>query len=498
MLVCSLHLQRTRFTCLPVVFAFLCTGLLSHEANAIDPAEAATAWFDKVLSGEVVLTAQPSGTDASEAPHLELSTNSQEAASEFAVTLWQAYRDAATTQGWQQQIPQPSRVGRTTSSGQSAPSTPPTQSIDIIEMESSDGQRMPCCLLQKGDKPPNGWPLFICMHGGGKYFGKEKLTDPHGWMVNSREFTTQIALARKVYQPDGMYFVPRMADDNRGRWFHQHNLELFQRLIRGCILFYDVDPNRVYITGISQGGYGTGHLAPLLADRFAAASPMAGGAEVVYENLRNLPFRSEIGEHDTMYRRIELAQKTHEKLEELHQSDPGGYSHLLSIQKGKGHGIDYSPVPNWLSEHTRNPYPQRVVWRCHEKDGFYNPHFYWLSVTEVPSSGYYHIIAEIDRETQTIEINAHQNPGGKAEEGDITANQPLSSTDLVVHLNDQLLDLDEPFVIKVNGQVQFSGIRARTPSTMARNLAIRGDLNYAFPVDIVLKLHETPQAEPAH
>ncbi len=49
---------------------------------------------------------------------------------------------------------------------------------------------------------------------------------------------------------------------------------MFDRLIEDMIVFEDVDPNRVYLTGYSAGGDGTYQLAPRMADRFAAAAMM--------------------------------------------------------------------------------------------------------------------------------------------------------------------------------------------------------------------------------
>jgi len=33
----------------------------------------------------------------------------------------------------------------------------------------------------------------------------------------------------------------------------KHNIDIFTRMIRDAILFNDVNPNKVYIMGISQG-----------------------------------------------------------------------------------------------------------------------------------------------------------------------------------------------------------------------------------------------------
>ena len=46
----------------------------------------------------------------------------------------------------------------------------------------------------------------------------------------------------------------------------------------------NINPNRIYVFGISEGGYGSQRLASYYADYWAGAGPMAGG-----EPLRNAP-----------------------------------------------------------------------------------------------------------------------------------------------------------------------------------------------------------------
>ena len=53
---------------------------------------------------------------------------------------------------------------------------------------------------------------------------------------------------------------------------------------------YHIDDCRVYMIGMSMGGYGTWALANRMPDRFAAISPMCGGADVKWaDNLSRIP-----------------------------------------------------------------------------------------------------------------------------------------------------------------------------------------------------------------
>ena len=448
----------------PTLAAILAVTIGSVRAK--EPASTDVAvWMDAALDGKLLPV--PEDGDAL--------VRGDVAAEE--ASLWKAYKDAARRAGWDKQL-----LGVPASVGEMIKGNGKLE-IKASQLRSGD-KVMPYTFMVKGEKPEAGWPLFISMHGGGRHHGKGEI-EAHGWDVNSREWQAQMNLTAKVYKPAGLYFLPRMADDRMGRWWHKHNIDIFTRMIRHAILFNEVDPNRIYIMGISQGGYGSCHLAPLLADQFAAAGPMAGGMMTVTENLRNLPFRSDIGEFDKAYDRIKLANKLHDRIDSHKTDDPEGYKNLLAIQKGKGHGIDYSKSPAWLAVQTRDPHPGKVVWRCHGKDGIFRESFYWISLTDPPTKGEISIVATLDKDANSVEVIAEEIIPSE-EKGVAAMRRPLESSKIIVHLNDKMLDLDKEIAVQLNGVEAFKGMIERSRGTMMRNLVKRGDVNYAVPAEVIV------------
>ena len=147
-----------------------------------------------------------------------------------------------------------------------------------------------------GQAPEGQKSLWISMHGGGGAPAR----------VNDQQWRNQI----KLYTlEEGIYIAPRAPTDTWNLWHQGHIDDLFDRLIETFVATEGVDPNRVYLLGYSAGGDGVYQLAPRMADRFAAASMMAGHPNNANPtSLRNLPFAIFMGGDDGAYNRNTVAQ----------------------------------------------------------------------------------------------------------------------------------------------------------------------------------------------
>ncbi|MBI1371578.1 MAG: alpha/beta hydrolase [Phycisphaera sp.] len=310
---------------------------------------------------------------------------------------------------------------------------------------------MPFFYSVTGDKPVSGRSLYISMHGGGN-------APPR---VNDQQWENQ----KRLYKvPEGVYVAPRAPTNTWNLWHEPHIDVLFDRLIEDLIVFEEVDPNRVYIMGYSAGGDGVYQLAPRMADRFAAASMMAGHPNDASPlGLRNLPFSIHVGANDGGYKRNEVAAQWGEKLDALHDADPDGYVHWVTLYAGKGHWMDRedaAAVP-WMAKFTRNPTPDRVVWRQQR-----HTRFYWLAC-DTPEKG---AVVRATRSGQTIDLAAE------------------GVTQITVRLNDHMLDLDRDVTVTTAGRPIYAGRASRTIGVIDKTLAERGDPASVFSAEIVVPL----------
>ena len=120
------------------------------------------------------------------------------------------------------------------------------------------------------------WPLMLFLHGAGergnnlenvKFHGPPKLIE------NGQKFP----------------FVIISPQCSEGHWWSAE-VEVLDLLLEEITSNYNIDMDRMYITGLSMGGYGTWALACEFPQRFAAIAPICGGGDPdKVEKIKHLP-----------------------------------------------------------------------------------------------------------------------------------------------------------------------------------------------------------------
>jgi dienelactone hydrolase len=265
---------------------------------------------------------------------------------------------------------------------------------------------------------------------------------------------------------EGVYVAPRAPTNNWNLWHEGHIDPLFDRLIEDMIVFEDVNPNRVYLTGYSAGGDGVYQLAPRMADRFAAAAMMAGHPnEASPLGLRNLPFAIHMGAKDSAYKRNEVAKEWGEKLKALRDADAAGYEHYVKLHEGRGHWMereDAEALP-WMANFTRQTFPKKIVWR---QDDILGARFYWLATSLDKAQAGQEIQATLDG--QSIDVTA-------------PADVPVR-----VRLCDAMLDMDKPVTLRLNKGEPKTVQPTRTIAMMQQSLQERSDPTTIFSYELAL------------
>ena len=110
-------------------------------------------------------------------------------------------------------------------------------------------------------KTKKKWPLILFLHGSGERGHDLSLVKKHG-------------VAKIVEGRPKFPFVVVSPQCPEGEWWQADAL---MALLDEVERKYRIDPSRIYVTGLSMGGFGTWELAARLPDRLAAIVPICGG-----------------------------------------------------------------------------------------------------------------------------------------------------------------------------------------------------------------------------
>ncbi len=138
--------------------------------------------------------------------------------------------------------------------------------------------------LPKGEKPAAGWPLLVFLHGAGERGSDLELIKKHGppKLVGTK--------------PELESFFMIAPQCPAGRWW---DTVAVKDLIDKTVTSQPVDPKRIYITGISMGGFATWTLLKDHPDLMAAAIPICGGGDPAsVANFKNVPVWAFHGDKD--------------------------------------------------------------------------------------------------------------------------------------------------------------------------------------------------------
>jgi len=244
------------------------------------------------------------------------------------------------------------------------------------------GKTMRFSMDKKGQPGEAGYPVYIALHGGGQ-------TSP---AVNDSQWN-HMKIYYKSSVDHGIYIAPRGVTDTWNLHFVPESYPLYDRMIENLIAYENADPERIYLLGFSAGGDGVYQIIPRMPDRWAAANMSAGHHNFIsFQNLAQVPFLLQMGEHDSAYQRNRVAAENFRALQHLQQGNPGLYQHDLFLHFNGSHNSWYDNQPegvpqiiladpvgwldsgdrsvirvnsnavHWLRNYQRNSRPNTLVW----------------------------------------------------------------------------------------------------------------------------------------
>jgi predicted peptidase len=156
------------------------------------------------------------------------------------------------------------------------------------------------------------WPLMLFLHG----FGER------GDTLADLEAVKLHGLPRLVESGKDFPFIIASPQCSRQSWWTL-KVETLKDLAESLAAHYPVDRSRIYLTGLSMGGYGSWSLSIAYPELFAAVAPICGGGvRSQVSRLKNVPVWAFHGALDD----VVLPYRSQSMVEALQQS--GGDARL--------------------------------------------------------------------------------------------------------------------------------------------------------------------------
>jgi predicted peptidase len=148
-----------------------------------------------------------------------------------------------------------------------------------MEFKADNGKSVPFLLYLPRDytSKETNWPVMLFLHGRGESAGPLSIVAKWGPpRLAERENLGYILVSPQCPQKES--------------WAQPGQQELLLKLLDHILEHYKTDKDRIYLTGLSMGGYGSWRLAADHPERFAAVVPICGaGKPEDAEKLKELP-----------------------------------------------------------------------------------------------------------------------------------------------------------------------------------------------------------------
>jgi dienelactone hydrolase len=254
---------------------------------------------------------------------------------------------------------------------------------------------------------------------------------------------------------------------------------------------YPVDHDRVYLSGFSMGGRGSFTNALAYPDAFAGVLPVAGSIGAIHGTLDPAVHAAYVLPHveNGFGQRAALITglADNEYLVAQNTAAAGAYGGLgydfewIALD-GVGHALpeaEWQDEMAWIGEKARDPYPVQVV---------YNQ-------AELASSSYDNLFFNETWKTNAywVRIDARVDDlvGARvkgATDGSTITIETQNVAALSVLLADEVVDLDAPISILVDGVSAFDGIVARDPLYALAHAAARDERSMVFANEVSIEL----------
>jgi len=304
--------------------------------------------------------------------------------------------------------------------------------------------------------PQLAYPLIVCLHGAG--FEGDSYLDR--WKTRLGE--------------KSLLLCPTIG---AGAWWSPQGEALVMAAVDAVMSKYRIDPERVFLTGMSNGGIGTYLVGIFHSDRFSAFAPMAGGIpEEIFPFLKNFSTAGTYIIHGAadQVMPVDLSRKVSAYLKKA--EIPHVYrEHTQEHPSAGGHFFPREELPalvDWFEGQKRIADPATLI---SVRDKVHLAPYYWTEINETDGE-----VADLQQSIfDNTAIELVRDGIFPTLKGDIQGNRVLIESQRVkkmtLFFNNRLIDFSKPVVISVNGKTHFEGLLSESPTLLLKEAHRRKD-----------------------
>jgi predicted esterase len=266
---------------------------------------------------------------------------------------------------------------------------------------------------------------------------------------------------------------------------------------------YNIDENRVYMFGVSDGGTGIYYYASKNTTPWAAFIPVIGSPGVLNNpvvgtegqlyavNISNKPFLVFNGGLDPLY-----PASTVQPFVDLFAE--AGCNIRFQPKPSFGHTAEWwdkeeEQMERFMKEHPRVPYPDSLAWETEDVDRFGRAH--WLVITRLGTvqgeSGLnpWNVIRPSDGSGKSRQAFSRKHPSGRVElhkKGNRVDAFTQGVKEFKLLISPRAFDFQRPIEVFTNGVRVFSGKMIPDPAVLLKWAARDNDRTMLFGAEITI------------
>lgn len=309
----------------------------------------------------------------------------------------------------------------------------------------------------------------------------------------------------RIRGAEQIYIVP--AGWNEAPWWSLQQVHNLRAILDAVKRTYNVDENRVAVTGISDGGTGAYYIALRDQTPYASFLPLNGAITVLTNsslgvegdlfanNLLNRPFFIVNGGRDHLYPTAFVEPCLRHLFE-------GGVQIDYRPQPNAGHDTTWWPAAKdtfegFVRDHPRNPYPNRLTWQTGETRD--TNRFHWLVIEKLgarPSDppamkDLNDNVPDVSKGGRASKLFSVSKRAGRVDlvrKDNVVEATTKGVAEFTLLVSPDQFDFAQPVKVITNGQVAFDGRVEKSVQTLMKWAAHDNDRTMLFGAEIRIKV----------